>query len=90
MKTRLMIGAVAALLFVAAANLDEGVRWVFEDAPAGETPEGWSVHQTGKASDSVWKVIEDPAAASGQQVLAQLAAYAQSTCSICACVTSRT
>ncbi len=75
MKTRLIVTAVAATSFAVAANLDEGVRWVFEDAPAGEVPVGWSVAKTGKGPDSVWKVIEDPAAASGKQVLAQLAAY---------------
>jgi hypothetical protein len=75
MKTRVVFTAVAALLCVAASNLDEGVRWVFEDAPLGKTPEGWSVHQTGTASDSVWRVVEDATAPSGKQVLAQLAAY---------------
>lgn len=75
MNLRVMFAAVAALSFVAAANLDEGVRWVFEDAPADKLPEGWSVARTGEGQDSVWKVIEDSAAASGKQVLAQLAAY---------------
>ncbi|MCH7728843.1 MAG: DUF1080 domain-containing protein [Planctomycetes bacterium] len=75
MKARTMISVVAALSFVAAANLDKGVRWVFEDAPAGKLPEGWSVAKTGKGPDSVWKVTEDASAHSGKQVLAQLAAY---------------
>ena len=75
MKICYVIASVALLSFVAAANFDEGVRWVFEDAPAGKVPEGWSVAQTDKGADSVWKVIEDTAAKSGKQVLAQLGAY---------------
>ena len=75
MKICYVIASVALLSFVAAANFDEGVRWVFEDAPAGKVPGGWSVAQTDKGADSVWKVIEDTAAKSGTQVLAQLGAY---------------
>ena len=47
MKTRYMISAVAAMLFVAAVNI-EGLRWVFEDSAVGKVPEGWSVAKTGK------------------------------------------
>jgi len=80
MNLRLTGFVVAALLVVASADLAatklaETVRWVFEDARPGALPEGWSIAKTGQGPDSVWKVIEDPAAASGQQVLAQLAAY---------------
>ena len=88
MKTRLIVTAVAAMSFAAAVNLDEGVRWIFEDAPAGEVPEGWSVAKTGKGPDSVWNVIEDPAAAvqaassraNGMPALSQLAVMPGASC----------
>ena len=86
MKICSIITAVVVLSFVAAANLNEGVRWVFEDAPAGKLPEGWSAAQTNKGAESAWRVIEDTSAKSGKQVLAQLGAYGpKAQFNLCVC-----
>ena len=71
MKTLFTVLVVVSMSLAAAGGI-EGVRWVFEDSPAGKVPEGWSVAKTGDGPGSVWKVIEDETAPSGTHVLAQI------------------
>lgn len=46
-------------------------QWQFDDASIGKVAPVWSTAKTGEGPGSVWKVLEDESAPSGNQVLAQ-------------------
>ena len=49
---------------------DDGQVWDFEDDPAGSPPEGWKVETTNpRGPHATWKIMADPDAPSGQNVL---------------------
>lgn len=49
-------------------DVEERMKFDFEEASTGQLPEGWTAHLTGKGNMPVWQVVEDE----GNQVLAQL------------------
>ena len=61
-------------LFAAGLLLPPTARaelWDFDNYTPGKLPAGWSAAKTGEGPGSVWKVVADPTAPSGGNVLAQ-------------------
>jgi len=69
MRTLTSLLLLAGLLLVKTANAQS---WNFQDAAVGELPQGWTATKTGEGPGSVWKVLEDATAPSGNKVLAQV------------------
>ena len=70
MKTAYVFSAMVALLLVGGGQ-PKKQTWTFEDAKVGKLPRGWSSAKTGKGPGSVWKVLKNKSAPSGDKVLAQ-------------------
>jgi hypothetical protein len=66
-------------VIISALSLNAGITWAeqaatksdFEEAQVGSVPPGFSPGLTGKGAPPAWKVVDDPTAPAGPQVVAE-------------------
>jgi len=74
-------------ILVLATNLSAGdpikKKWTLDKTKVGETPAGWKTGVTGKADNSVWKIVEDKSAPGGALALAQTSQSPSAIFNVC-------